>query len=92
MIEPTDYCTAFPEGWWQHCCEAHDAAYDAQIGKAQADKELLACVVESRPGWAEQFPMAADGASALVGLLMFAGVSLFGRRFYKRAGKQQSKP
>lgn len=84
-----DYCTGFPEGWWQHCCQAHDAAYDLQIGKAQADRELLACVEEARPGWADQYPLMAAGLSDAIAIVMFAGVAVFGRRFYRRAGKKK---
>lgn len=76
-----DYCTLFPEGWWSHCCAAHDADYAAQIGQAAADAALLQCVATS-----------ADGdligiASALVGGVMFLGVRLFGRRYYRKAKK-----
>ena len=35
-----DYCTHFPEGWWATCCQAHDAAYAAQIGRIEADLGL----------------------------------------------------
>lgn len=69
-----DYCTLFPEGWWAHCCKAHDADYAAQIGKALADERLWQCVAGGDP------------LSWLVGGLMFAGVALFGRKYYKKAG------
>lgn len=71
----TDYCTLFPEGWWAHCCKAHDAAYAAQIGKELADEYLLLCVASS-----------GGALSWLIGSVMFAGVTLFGWRFYRRAG------
>jgi hypothetical protein len=35
-----DYCTHFPEGWWATCCQAHDVAYAAQIGRT---RPTLAC-------------------------------------------------
>lgn len=73
----TDYCTLFPGGWWSHCCQAHDADYAAQIGKALADERLWQCVAGS--GF--------EPVSWLVGSLMFAGVTVFGRRFYRRAGE-----
>lgn len=90
----TSYCTAFIEGWWSHCCQAHDDAYDAQIGKAIADQQLRQCVAEAAPEWAAEHPQLADGLSLVVSLVMFTGVSLFGRYFYKRAGKNkaQAKP
>lgn len=69
-----DYCTLFPEGWWSHCCAAHDADYAAQIGKALADERLLMCVTSS-----------GGALSWAVGAIMFAGVTIFGRRFYRRA-------
>lgn len=42
-----DYCTIFPEGWWSHCCAAHDAAYAAQAARSAADMDLLRCVAAS---------------------------------------------
>lgn len=71
-----DYCTLFPEGWWAHCCAAHDADYLAQIGKLLADERLLQCVAAAGDG---------NPASWLIGVVMFAGVGLFGRRFYRKA-------
>lgn len=75
MAAGVDYCTSFPEGWWAACCKAHDAAYTAQVPKIDADVGLLTCVASSGPSL----------PSALVATLMFAGVALFGRRFYRRA-------
>lgn len=74
-----DYCTLFPEGWWSHCCAAHDADYAAQIGQAVADVTLLQCVATSADGGLIGI------ASALVGGVMFLGVRLFGRRYYRKA-------
>lgn len=72
-----DYCTLWFEGWWSHCCEQHDADYVAQIGQAVADAKLFECVATSAPEtW-----MA--GASLFVAGLMFVGVRVFGRRFYR---------
>lgn len=73
-----DYCTLFPEGWWAHCCQAHDADYLAQIGKLLADERLLQCVASAGDGGV---------VSWLIGAVMFAGVGLFGRRFYRKAGE-----
>ena len=75
-----DYCTWFPEGWWAHCCAAHDADYAAQVLRALADERLLQCV-------------ATAGDGALIGVVsvgvagvMWLGVRIFGRRFYRRDG------
>lgn len=74
-----DYCTLFPEGWWSHCCAAHDADYAAQIGQAAADAALLQCVATSADGGLIGI------ASAVIGGVMFLGVRLFGRRYYRKA-------
>lgn len=80
--ETTDYCTMFPEGipgWsWQHCCKAHDLAYETQVPKKEADIALFNCVYGSADGWLAV-------PSFLVAALMFAGVTAFGRRFYNQA-------
>ncbi len=73
-----DYCTAFPENLFgkdlSQCCKAHDLAYETQTPKKEADVALFNCVADS------------GGVGAyLVAALMFAGVSLFGMRFYKRS-------
>lgn len=75
-----DYCTLFPEGWWAHCCAAHDAAYLAQSGKAAADAALLQCVAGT--GF--------DPLTLTVAIAMFSAVSLFGGYFYRRAGKERA--
>ena len=83
-----DYCTLWFEGWWSHCCEAHDADYAAQIGQALADERLMSCVASALPDLAVQHPILAGAfgvASATVGGLMFIGVRIFGRRFYRKA-------
>ena len=74
-----DYCTFFPEGWWAHCCAAHDAAYVAQVARDAADKALLQCVAASTSS------PALAGVSATTGTLMYVGVRAFGRWFYNRA-------
>lgn len=83
-----DYCTLWFDGWWSHCCQAHDADYAAQIGQLLADERLQACVASALPSWAADNPLLA-GAVGLVSLavsgVMFAGVRAFGRRFYRKA-------
>lgn len=69
-----DYCTLFIEGSWGHCCQVHDKAYETQVPKRQADLELYTCVKEASP----------SGLTWIIAALMFAGVSLFGRKFYKK--------
>lgn len=76
-----DYCTMFLEGWWSHCCQAHDADYAAQIGKVLADERLWQCVAASADGGLIGI------ASAGVAVVMWIGVRMFGRRFYRRAGE-----
>lgn len=77
----TDYCTAFLEGWWAHCCAAHDADYAAQVLRALADERLLQCVASAGAGGL------LGAVSAGVAGVMWLGVSLFGRRFYRKAGE-----
>lgn len=74
-----DYCTLWFEGWWSHCCAAHDTGYTRQIGQAIADNELFQCVAMSAPT-----PVLA-AASFVVAGTMWLGVRVFGKRFYKRA-------
>ncbi len=74
-----DYCTFFPEGLpkdinWSHCCQAHDKAYEMQVDKGQADRDLYNCVKEASPS---EFTW-------IVAALMFVAVSLLGKRFYKK--------
>lgn len=74
-----DYCTLWPEGWWAHCCAAHDAAYAAQVARSAADKALLQCVAASTSS------PALAVVSAVVGVAMYVGVRLGGRFFYDKA-------
>lgn len=76
-----DYCTWFPEGWWSACCAAHDLAYSAQIGKDVADAALMACVAGSGGS------AGTAAVSVAIGGAMWLGVHLFGRKYYKAAGK-----
>lgn len=85
-----DYCTFFPEGWWAHCCEAHDLAYGAQVGQTLADGALALCVASSLPELAVDHPVLATVAAAgsvLIGVVMWLGVRFFGGRFYRNADK-----
>lgn len=76
-----DYCTSWFEGWWADCCAAHDLAYSAQIGKAAADLALATCVAGSGHG-----PLI-GAASVVIGGVMWLGVRVFGRKFYKNAAQ-----
>lgn len=69
-----NYCTFFFEGSWTECCRKHDIAYETQAPKGQSDIELFNCVRESDP----------TAVTWVVAALMFAGVSLFGARFYRK--------
>ena len=69
-----NYCTLFFEGSWGHCCEVHDKAYETQVDKGKADIDLYNCVREADP----------EALTWVVAALMFAGVSLFGSRFYRK--------
>lgn len=83
-----DYCTLFPEGWWAHCCQAHDTGYVDQIGQALADERLFSCVASALPSVAAEHPVlaaAAGAASLVIGGGRWLGVRAFGRRFYKKA-------
>ena len=80
--EPTDHCTRWLEGWWSHCCAAHDADYAAQIGQALADERLWQCVATSAEGG-----LLGIATTAVAGL-MWLGVRVFGRRYYRKAGEQ----
>lgn len=69
-----DYCTFFPEGSWSLCCQAHDKAYETQAPKGQADLELYNCVKDSSNTF----------GIGIVAALMFVGVTLMGKRFYRK--------
>lgn len=72
-----DYCTGFPEGWWAHCCRAHDLDYASQVGQALADERLWQCVASSGEG--------IGILSGLAAMVMYAGVRLFGLYYYRKA-------
>jgi hypothetical protein len=69
-----NYCTLFFEGTWGECCRIHDIAYETQEPKGQADIDLYNCVKEADP----------EVLTWLVAAIVFAGVSLFGSRFYRK--------
>lgn len=78
-----DYCTFWPEGWWAHCCKAHDDSYLTQAGQAIADGSLFQCVANSAP------TPALAVASGIIGAVMWAGVRTFGSYFYRKARPSQ---
>lgn len=78
-LDPThDYCTLFPDVVFgvdlRLCCFQHDLAYAAQMPKVQADLDLSLCVAKL--------------GHPLLGLLMLAGVLVFGAFFYWRARRK----
>lgn len=69
----SDGCTFWLQGWWRHCCVAHDAAYANGVNKFIADEALRICV---------------DQAGApIMAWIMFIGVTLFGGLFYRKTTK-----
>ena len=84
-----DYCTGWFEGWWAHCCSAHDDGYLAQAGQVQPDVSLLTCVASSLPDveWANLLAW----LSVLIAMVMHVGVRVFGGFYYRRAGKEKGK-
>lgn len=77
-----DYCTWFPEGWWSHCCKAHDAAYSDQLGKLIADAKLFLCVASSGDS------VTTGVISVAVAATMFIGVLMAGGSFYRNSKKK----
>ena len=73
-----DYCSYWFEGWWAHCCQIHDLAYDLQeIAPSVADWELMQCVT---------------GVGApFIGGIMLIGLGLFGRKAWRRAKAKKEK-
>lgn len=71
-----DHCTFWPDALagveWGRCCAAHDLAYATGLDRSAADIALYSCVLQ------------ATHAAWFAGL-MFAGVSLFGWIFWKKA-------
>lgn len=78
-----NYCTLFPDKTfaldWKHCCKAHDEAYELQVDRGDADKELFKCVYDSTDNALLVVP------ALLVASVMYLGVRAFGRRFYRKA-------
>jgi len=66
-----DYCTAWFEGGWAHCCKAHDEAYATGVDRALADAALKVCVEQAG------YPVMA--------IIMSVGVTLFGWIYYRRS-------
>lgn len=73
-----DHCTLWPDRLfgldWSQCCAAHDAAYTLADTRWNADVALFHCV------------SAATHSQWFAGL-MFAGVAVFGRWFWKKGRK-----
>lgn len=82
-----DYCTGWFEGWWAHCCQAHDLAYAEQLPRLVADQALQQCVAGTLPAFAQNpiVVTVVTGCSVVIGAGMFVAVRLFGGHFYRRA-------
>lgn len=74
-----DHCSLWLEGWWAHCCALHDARYSEQVARSVADSDLFACVAASAPA------PALAAVAVVIGAVMWAGVRVFGGRFYRKA-------
>ena len=69
-------CSKWPDGDWHHCCVIHDYDYAEGVNKWKADAKLAWCVMKAsyRRGTLPWFPI----FHLCNGLLMWAGVTLFG--------------
>lgn len=82
MKEQDNFCTAFPDNIRgtdiSQCCKAHDDAYSVNttITRHEADVNLMNCVKEAFP--TNTF------LAVVIPLLMYAGVRVAGRLFYKK--------
>jgi hypothetical protein len=83
LTQAGDHCTKFPEGWWAHCCAAHDIAYVDGTRKLIADVDLLVCVSTAGTEWWQHV------LSFTIGGVMFAGVSLFGMFYYEHGQRDK---
>lgn len=67
----TGACTVWFDGSWKTCCDKHDGDYTVGVPKRDADLHLAQCVsATGHPG---------------IGLLMLAGVTVFGPIWYADA-------
>lgn len=73
-FEP-DGCTMWFDGNWRECCDAHDLAYAVHFDKFQADIALGWCV--------------AQHGHPVIGLIMFAGVAVFGVIWWARRRQKE---
>jgi hypothetical protein len=69
-----NHCSFWLEGSWGHCCQAHDAAYDALApsggSRLAADLDLAWCVAQT--------------GNPVMAALMFTAVAAFGWLFVRR--------
>jgi len=72
---PDFQCTMWPEGWWQACCIAHDLGQLSDIG-------FLWCVPQTAPNTVLAV------AGVFIGIVMFAGLKLFGPAYRVGAARQ----
>lgn len=82
VFDPTqDYCTLFPDKLfgvdYSLCCFLHDIAYGGLADRKEADIALRDCV-------SLLFSETNLILGAVVATLMYLGVRLFGRSFYRQ--------
>ncbi|MNY67054.1 hypothetical protein D3C86_2045680 [compost metagenome] len=77
VSEATNYCSFFPDKLgskdWSQCCRQHDKAYELQLPKAEADKELFDCVSDT-----------GGVGMLLIAALMFTAVATVGGIWYRK--------
>lgn len=66
-----DGCTHWFDGWWRHCCDAHDLDYINDTVSFMSHFNLFACVAESAPVWWLTW------ASIAIGFIMFIATLLW---------------
>lgn len=80
MSSPRDYCTGVPDWDIWVCCEEHDRAYENKdVPRAVADAHLLRCIVD------HGVKRGRVGRYTLLAGLYYAGVRMFGGRFWHKA-------
>jgi hypothetical protein len=82
-----DYCTLFPDALfgvdYRYCCHLHDIAYGSLLNRNDADWDMYICILD-------QFPASQFILGLVIGTIMYMGVRLFGRTFYRMGKKNGS--